>query len=54
VVFPEFPDEAIPVVPAFLAACSNTPQMPQITNVLSPYRIDVRQGNFVTQEMVAQ
>ena len=38
----------------FLAACSNTPQMPQITNVLSPYRIDVRQGNFVTQEMVAQ
>lgn len=35
----------------FLAACSNTPQ---ITSMLSPYRIDVRQGNFVTQEMVAQ
>lgn len=35
----------------FLAACSNTPQ---ITDYLSPYRIDVRQGNFVTQEMVAQ
>ncbi len=35
----------------FLAACSNTPQ---VTNYLSPYRIDVRQGNFVTQEMVAQ
>ncbi|MBK9020337.1 MAG: outer membrane protein assembly factor BamE [Sulfuritalea sp.] len=35
----------------FLAACSSTPQ---ITNVLSPYRIDVRQGNLVTQEMVAQ
>ncbi len=35
----------------FLAACSNTPQ---ITNYLSPYRIDVRQGNFVTQEMVVQ
>ena len=34
----------------FLAACSNTPQ---ITSYLSPYRIDVRQGNFVTQEMVA-
>jgi outer membrane protein assembly factor BamE len=34
-----------------LAACSNTPQ---ITSYLSPYRIDVRQGNFVTQEMVAQ
>ena len=35
----------------FLAACSTTPQ---ITNYLSPYRIDVRQGNLVTQEMVAQ
>ncbi len=35
----------------FLAACSSAPQ---ITNYLSPYRIDVRQGNFVTQEMVAQ
>ena len=35
----------------FLAACSNTPQ---ITDYLTPYRIDVRQGNFVTQEMVAQ
>lgn len=35
----------------FLAACSTTTQ---ITNVLSPYRIDVRQGNMVTQEMVAQ
>lgn len=35
----------------FLAACSNTPQ---ITQYLSPYRIDVRQGNLVTQDMVAQ
>lgn len=35
----------------FLAACSNAPQ---ITNYFSPYRIDVRQGNFVTQEMAAQ
>jgi outer membrane protein assembly factor BamE len=35
----------------FLAACSSTPV---ITNYLTPYRIDVRQGNFVTQEMVAQ
>ena len=38
----------------FLAACSSVPQAPQITNYLTPYRIDVRQGNFVTQEMVAQ
>ena len=34
-----------------LAACNSTPQ---ITSYLTPYRIDVRQGNMVTQEMVAQ
>jgi outer membrane protein assembly factor BamE len=34
-----------------LAACSNTPD---ITSRLSPYRIDVRQGNYVTQDMVAK
>ncbi|MBI3141147.1 MAG: outer membrane protein assembly factor BamE [Rhodocyclales bacterium] len=34
-----------------LAACSN---MPDVTGAITPYRIDVRQGNFVTQEMVAQ
>ena len=34
-----------------LAACSDAPP---ITRILTPYRIDVRQGNFVTQEMVAQ
>ncbi len=36
---------------ACLSACSNTPD---ITSRLSPYRIDVRQGNYVTQEMVAR
>ena len=35
----------------FLAACSSAQQ---ITSYFSPYRIDVRQGNFVTQDMVAQ
>lgn len=35
----------------FLAACSSAPN---VTSVLSPYRIDVRQGNYVTQEMVAR
>ena len=35
----------------FLAACADAPP---ITRILTPYRIDVRQGNFVTQEMVAQ
>ncbi|NWG72938.1 MAG: outer membrane protein assembly factor BamE [Parvularculaceae bacterium] len=34
-----------------LGACSSTPD---VTSWLSPYRIDVRQGNYVTQEMVAR
>jgi outer membrane protein assembly factor BamE len=34
-----------------LAACSSTPD---ITSMLSPYRVDVRQGNYVDQEMVAK
>lgn len=34
-----------------LAGCSNTPN---VSTVLSPYRIDVRQGNYLTQEMVAR
>lgn len=34
-----------------LAGCSSTPD---ITSRLSPYRIDVRQGNYVTQDMVAK
>ena len=42
----------------FLAACSNGPVVsgitPVITSIIQPYRIDVRQGNFVTQDMVAQ
>lgn len=38
---------ALPV----LAACSSAPEL---TSYLSPYKIDVRQGNFVSQEMVAQ
>ncbi|HZV53554.1 MAG TPA: outer membrane protein assembly factor BamE [Rhodocyclaceae bacterium] len=41
---------ALSVLP-LLIACSNTPS---ITSYLTPYRIDVRQGNMVTQEMVAQ
>lgn len=35
----------------FLAACSS---MPDVTSYVSPYKIDIRQGNFVSQEMVAQ
>ena len=36
---------------AWLAGCANTPD---VTSYMSPYKIDVRQGNFVSQEMVAQ
>jgi len=39
------------LVPPLLVACSSAPG---ITSYLTPYRIDVRQGNMVTQEMVAQ
>lgn len=34
-----------------LGGCSNVPEMP---SVLTPYRMDVRQGNFVTKEMSSQ
>lgn len=34
-----------------LVACSGTPEA---TSYLSPYRIDVRQGNFISQDMVAR
>jgi len=34
-----------------LAACSSSPD---ITSMLSPYRVDVRQGNYVDQAMVAK
>ncbi|MFA6312104.1 MAG: outer membrane protein assembly factor BamE [Sterolibacterium sp.] len=34
-----------------LAGCST---MPDVTSLMTPYRIDVRQGNFVTPAMVAQ
>lgn len=41
---------SMPVLVA-LTACSSTPEIP---SMLTPYRIDVRQGNYITQEMVAQ
>ncbi|HZQ75321.1 MAG TPA: outer membrane protein assembly factor BamE [Burkholderiales bacterium] len=33
-----------------LAACGSLPRIPGVT----PYRIDIQQGNYVTQEMVSQ
>lgn len=41
---------ALPLL-VVLSACSSTPE---VTTWLTPYRIDVRQGNHVTQEMMAQ
>ncbi|MFA7281356.1 MAG: outer membrane protein assembly factor BamE [Sterolibacterium sp.] len=34
-----------------LGGCSN---LPEVTSWLTPYKIDIRQGNYVTQEMAAQ
>jgi outer membrane protein assembly factor BamE len=39
-----------PVCLSLLSACSYVPQIPGVT----PYRIEVQQGNFISQEMVAQ
>jgi len=36
--------------PAVLAGCSSVPRIPGIT----PYRIDIQQGNYISSEMVAQ
>jgi outer membrane protein assembly factor BamE len=42
---------AIPVAAAaLLAACSTVPTVPGVP----PYRIEIQQGNYVSQEMVAQ
>jgi len=41
------------IIPAFLVALSGCSSTPDITSLLTPYRIDVRQGNFVTPQMVA-
>jgi len=35
---------------ALLAGCTQVPMLPGLT----PYRIDIQQGNYVTQEMVAK
>ncbi|AOF80879.1 smpA / OmlA family protein [Methyloversatilis sp. RAC08] len=37
-----------------LAGCTNVPSTLDVTNRLNPFRIDIRQGNLVTQEMAFQ
>ena len=39
---------------AVLSACSNFGEWPSVTDYLTPHRIDVRQGNYLTQDMVAK
>jgi outer membrane protein assembly factor BamE len=38
---------------AALSACSNMPRLGDIPLLLTPYKIDVQQGNLVTQDMVS-
>lgn len=40
----------IVVLAAVLGACSYVPRIPGLT----PYKIEIQQGNYVTQEMVSQ
>ena len=38
------------IVLALVAGCSYVPRIPGVT----PYRIEIQQGNFISQDMVAQ
>jgi outer membrane protein assembly factor BamE len=38
------------IAPLALAACARVPTIPGVT----PYRIEIQQGNYVSQEMVSQ
>jgi outer membrane protein assembly factor BamE len=40
----------LPLSLAFLTGCGFVPRIPGVT----PYRIDIQQGNFISQEMVGQ
>jgi len=40
----------VPLAALALVACSGVPRVPGIT----PYKIDIQQGNYVSQDMVAQ
>ena len=38
------------IITLLLAGCSNIPMLPS----LQPYKIDIQQGNYVTQDMIAK
>jgi len=40
----------LPLCLALLAGCSYVPRIPGVT----PFRIEIQQGNYISQEMVAQ
>ena len=44
------PSASVALSLLFLAGCSFVPRIPGVT----PYRIDIQQGNFITQDQVAQ
>jgi outer membrane protein assembly factor BamE len=44
------PRRILPVVLVALSGCGFVPQIPGV----KPYRIDIQQGNYVSQDMVAQ
>ncbi len=46
----EFIMKKILIATLLLAGCSNIPILP----VLKPYKIDIQQGNYVTQDMIAK
>ena len=43
----------LPVLLPVLAACGSLPDV-NVNALISPWKIDVRQGNYVSQQMVAQ
>jgi outer membrane protein assembly factor BamE len=42
------------MLPVFLAGCSLGLDKPLLLPGITPYRIDIQQGNFVTQEMLSK
>lgn len=44
----------IPVAAVSLALCACATSTPEMVAKLNPFKIDVRQGNYVSQDMVAQ
>lgn len=42
---------AVMIVALFLVGCREMPTLPAIT---TPYKMDIQQGNFVTQEMISK